>query len=162
MQRVLVFGNSGSGKSTYAKRLKDTNGLAHLDLDSLAWQKESPTQRAPISVSQSEIKSFIQANPRWVIEGCYTDLLSLLVEEATEIVFMNLDVILCKENARQRPWEPHKYPSPADQDKNLSMLLEWIEQYHERDDEFSFQAHKNFYERFIGKKTIYHENPLFE
>ena len=38
MMRVLVFGNSGSGKSTFARALADLgSGLAHLDLDSVVW-----------------------------------------------------------------------------------------------------------------------------
>src|SRR5262249_10927204 len=36
--KVLVFGNSGSGKSTYARALATREGLAHLDLDSIVWE----------------------------------------------------------------------------------------------------------------------------
>jgi predicted kinase len=32
--KVLVFGNSGSGKSTYARALAAREGLVHLDSDS--------------------------------------------------------------------------------------------------------------------------------
>ena len=38
MRKILIFGNSGSGKSTLAGKLCAGNGLAHLDLDTLAWQ----------------------------------------------------------------------------------------------------------------------------
>src|SRR6266436_8125163 len=37
MRRIVVFGNSGSGKTTLARVLTSQYGLAHLDLDSLAW-----------------------------------------------------------------------------------------------------------------------------
>jgi cytidylate kinase len=36
--KILVFGNSGSGKSTYAKSLVAQFGLAHLDLDAIVWE----------------------------------------------------------------------------------------------------------------------------
>ena len=36
--RLLVFGNSGSGKSTYARTLADRESLPHLDLDSIVWE----------------------------------------------------------------------------------------------------------------------------
>ncbi|WP_415071942.1 AAA family ATPase [Hyphomicrobium sp.] len=42
MQRLLIFGNSGSGKSTLARQLAQERGLAHLDLDTLAWQPGMP------------------------------------------------------------------------------------------------------------------------
>jgi hypothetical protein len=37
---------------------------------------------------------------------------------------MNLPVAACIENARKRPWEPHKYASKAEQDKNLDRLID--------------------------------------
>ena len=46
MRRIVVFGNSGSGKTTLARVLTSQYGLAHLDLDSLAW--DSPgVRRSP-------------------------------------------------------------------------------------------------------------------
>ncbi|QDO82741.1 AAA family ATPase [Shewanella psychropiezotolerans] len=163
-RRVLIFGNSGSGKSTLAKRLASSDGLAHLDLDSLAWQPyepPKPPQRMPLNESEHSLRTFIQDNQNWVIEGCYTDLLQLLVGNVTELIFMNLPVDLCIENAKQRPWEPHKYPSKQAQDANLSMLIEWIAQYDLRDDTFSRRAHEDFYSAFQSKKTCYLSNLTF-
>lgn len=37
MSNILIVGNSGSGKSTLATRLERELGIAHLDLDTLAW-----------------------------------------------------------------------------------------------------------------------------
>lgn len=108
--------------------------------------------------SKAAIEEFTANNPGWVIEGCYTDLLEIASDAATEIVFLNLDIEQCVENARNRPWEPHKYPSKEAQDKNLEMLVGWIRQYAERSDEFSLAAHKHFYEQFPGPKTMLTEN----
>jgi hypothetical protein len=78
----------------------------------------------------------------------------LVSDEATEIIFLNLDIEQCVENARKRPWEPHKYPSKEAQDKNLEMLIGWIRQYANRMDEFSLTAHMTFYEQFEGEKSM--------
>jgi adenylate kinase family enzyme len=158
MQRVLIFGNSGSGKSTLSKKMAHENGLAHLDLDTLAWLPTEPPQRAPLNESKAAIDEFMANNPGWVIEGCYTDLLELASVDAEEIIFLNLDIEQCVENARKRPWEPHKYATKEAQDKNLEMLIGWIRQYTERTDKFSLAAHLNFYEQFPGKKTMRREN----
>ncbi len=158
MRKVLVLGNSGSGKSTLAKELRDAEGLAHLDLDSLAWQDSSPPQRAALEESHIAIQEFVENNAAWVIEGCYTDLLELLEKEANELIFLNLPIELCIRNARERPWEPHKYPSLEAQDENLEMLLEFIAGYDERDDVFSLEAHSSFYNKFAGKKTMFFSN----
>lgn len=151
MRRILVFGNSGSGKSTLAASLVSET-VAHLDLDSLAWLPSKPPQRMPLADSKALIDEFASCNESWVIEGCYTDLLELLADRATEIVFLNLPIALCMQNAKARPWEPHKYASKEEQDANLQMLLDWIAQYETRIDEFSLAAHRNFYESFSGSK----------
>lgn len=155
MRKILLFGNSGSGKSTLAKFLCQTDGLSHLDLDTLAWQATEPPQRSALETCNEQINNFIQQNPSWVIEGCYTDLLELAEPFASEVIFLNPPIEVCIQNARNRPWEPHKYPSKAAQDANLEMLVEWIAQYPHRKDIFSEQSHQDLYERFQGKRTIY-------
>ena len=151
MRRVIVFGNSGSGKSTLAAELRD-DGLAHLDLDGLAWLPSSPPERRPIEQAYADIQRFMSENAEWVIEGCYTDLLELVKPFATEAIFMNLPVQLCQENASNRPWESHKYESKEAQDDNLAMLLEWIAGYADRSDALSYSAHRVFYDSFEGAK----------
>ena len=158
MTKILIFGNSGSGKSTLAKRLARENNLTHLDLDTLAWLPVIPPERAPISDSIEKIEQFIELHNNWVIEGGYADLMELVASDASEIIFLNPGVDQCIANAKNRPWEPHKYPSKAAQDENLNMLLNWIVQYTERDDVFSYQSHMRFYQDFNGKKHIYTSN----
>ena len=155
MRKVLVFGNSGSGKSTLAKKLSACNGLAHLDLDTLAWLPISPPKRAPIEASRAIIEAFIDSNAGWVIEGCYSDLLSMAIGSSNEMIFLNLPVDRCIENAKNRPWEPHKYESKAEQDANLPMLTNWIAQYPTRNDVFSKSAHQKLYTEYGGNKRMY-------
>lgn len=159
MEKILLFGNSGSGKSTLARKLSAEQGLAHLDLDTLAWLPGMPPQRAPVAESAAAITAFDASNPGWVIEGCYADLLQLVTGAATEIIFLNLSVAACRDNARKRPWEPHKYPSKEAQDANLDMLLDWISQYADRQDEFSYASHQKIYDTFTGAKRMLRENP---
>lgn len=160
MSKILIFGNSGSGKSTLAKQLCELKGLAHLDLDLLAWEPTTPPTRKHLNVSKIEIYDFIKANNTWVIEGCYTDLLALVESYSSEIIFMNLPIQDCISNAKSRPWEPHKYQSKQAQDENLGMLIDWISQYTKRDDTFSLNAHQHFYDNFSGKKRIIISNSM--
>ncbi len=157
-KRILIFGNSGSGKSTLAKKLSQEHMLEHLDLDTLAWQNSLPPERLAIEDSAKQIQGFLVLNNAWVIEGCYSDLLNLLTAVATEIIFLDLPVIPCLENAANRPWESHKYTSKKAQDENLPMLLDWIKQYEVRTDTFSKLAHQNIFENFDGIKYRFHSN----
>ncbi len=155
MSKILIFGNSASGKSTLARHLAESDKLAHLDLDLLAWLPTTPPSRVPLTESKQSIEAFMQQHDSWVIEGCYSDLLLIAQSNSTEIIFMNLAVEDCIKNANHRPWEPHKYDSKAAQDANLVMLIEWISQYEVRDDTFSKAAHLSFYQSYAGTKKMF-------
>lgn len=158
MSKIVIFGNSGSGKSTRAKHLALKSKLAHLDLDTVAWKPVLPPERMPISESTVLINDFLNTNNEWVVEGCYADLLALVTMKADEVIFLNLPVANCIANARNRPWEPHKYQSKEAQDANLAMLIDWISKYTARSDTFSKVAHEKLYEEFQGIKTMYESN----
>jgi adenylate kinase family enzyme len=150
--RILIFGNSGAGKSTLAKSLARVLELAHLDLDVLAWEQGDAPMRRSLARSRTEIEKFTAANAGWVIEGAYADLLTLLLDECSELVFLNPGVEACVANCRGRPWEPHKYASKEAQDGNLAFLIGWVREYATRDDEYSLASHRWLFDRFNGVK----------
>jgi adenylate kinase family enzyme len=151
--RIVIFGNSGAGKSTMAARLAAESGAAHLDLDTLAWLPTTPPQRAPLAESAAKIAAFMDAHDAWVIEGCYSDLLAVAAARCTRLVFLNPGVDACVANCRTRPWEPHKYATKEAQDANLEMLVGWVRAYATRDDEFSLRAHRALFDGFAGDKV---------
>ena len=155
---IVIFGNSGAGKSTLALNMARRHNLAHLDLDTIAWLPSSVPERRPHEQSREHVEQFTHHNKYWVIEGCYSDLIELVIEKASEVIFLNLPVSMCIDNARERPWEPHKYASKKAQDANLDMLIDWIKQYEVRDDTFSQSAHQRLFDAFTGVKKEYTSN----
>jgi adenylate kinase family enzyme len=59
MRKIVIFGNSGSGKSTLAKELCSQENLAHLDLDTVAWQPAWPPVRENLAKSKKVIDKFL-------------------------------------------------------------------------------------------------------
>ena len=158
LRKIVTFGNSGSGKSTLAKELQRSEGLSHLDLDTLAWKPTSPPERRPLKESKQQISEFIDSNGSWVIEGCYSDLLQIALPSSNELIYMNLPVESCLKNAKKRPWESHKYESKEAQDANLEMLIDWISKYTERTGNFSQAAHRKLYDEYVGEKCMIFSN----
>jgi len=111
-----------------------------------------------IEESTIDIKYFLNKNSKWIVEGCYSDLLGVVTKEASKIVFLNPGIETCINNCKKRPWEPHKYASIEEQNKNLDMLFSWVRDYTIRNDEFSFQSHNKLYEQFSGEKEQFSSN----
>lgn len=158
MTKTVIFGNSGAGKSTMAKAIVAAESAGHLDLDTIAWLLTAPPTRMPLEQSFALVDAFLQDNTCWVIEGCYADLIEYALHHADNAIFLNLPASLCVENAKARPWEPHKYPSKAAQDANLDMLINWIQDYDTRDDGFSRASHQALFDGFEGQKIMYTTN----
>jgi len=158
MQRVVIFGNSGSGKSTLAKSYAAEHRLSHLDLDKLAWLDTNPPTRKPVNDSAILINQFLENSKKWVIEGCYSDLLRLVINKSTHVVFLNPSIKTCINNCISRPWEPHKYKTEKEQDDNLEMLISWVKDYSTRNDEFSLNSHRKLFDKFQGEKIEYNSN----
>jgi adenylate kinase family enzyme len=153
--KIIVFGNSGSGKSTYARALSAHDGIPHLDLDSIVWEPgKVGVLRAQEAITAS-LHEFLDANAAWVMEGCYGELVQMASTSCTQLVFLNPGLNVCLANNRNRPWEPHKYTSRERQDSMLVTLQAWAIAYYQRDDQWSYTAHRRIFEAFGGSKVEY-------
>jgi adenylate kinase family enzyme len=151
--RIIVFGNSGSGKTTLARRLAGQHGLSHLDLDSIVWEPGKIALKRPSGQIIASLDSFLAAHQRWVIEGCYGELVEAASEHCTEMLFLNPGIEACLANNLRRPWEPEKYASSQEQDAMLANLQAWVGGYYERQDDWSLQSHRRVFDAFDGAKT---------
>jgi adenylate kinase family enzyme len=150
--RVAIVGNSGSGKSTLARSLVAAHGLAHLDLDGLAWEPGQIAVAREPGVAAAEVAAFCRAHERWVVEGCYAGLVRAALVDAPLLLFLEPGVEACLAHCRARPWEPHKYPSREEQDRRLPFLLSWVEAYYHRDGDLSLRAHQALFDLYQGPK----------
>lgn len=146
--RVLIMGNSGSGKSWLARDLARRHQLAHLDLDTIYFEPGKVAVQRPMGEVLADLRMFVDGHPAWVIEGCYGDIIEAALPWCSELVFMNPGTEVCLANNRKRPWEAHKYASKAQQDGMLPFLLDWVAKYAERDDNCSYAFHRRVFDGF--------------
>src|SRR4051812_12713653 len=147
--RVAILGNSGSGKSTLARSIAD--GAPILDLDTIVWAPNQIAVRRPDPVIYADLDRFL-AQPSWVIEGCYGDLVERALAGGPELVLLDPGEQACLRNCRARPCEPHKYASKADQDGKLEFLLAWVSDYYRRDGDMSLARHRAIFDAYRGPK----------
>jgi adenylate kinase family enzyme len=92
MNRVLVVGTTGSGKTTTAARMAEILKAPHVELDSLFW-KPNWTMSEP-----DEFKARIaEATPgdRWILDGNYLNILGdYLWERADTVIWLDMPLPL--------------------------------------------------------------------
>lgn len=115
-------------------------------------------QRSDDDIAAS-LREFLDVHARWVVEGCYGELVEAVAPHCTQLVFLNPGKEACLANNRRRPWEPHKYASKEQQDAMLANLQAWVATYYERDDAWSYAAHRRIFDAFEGSKIEHRELP---
>jgi adenylate kinase family enzyme len=68
MQRVVIVGTSGSGKSVLAQRLAQKMDAACVELDALNWEPD--WREAPPDIFRTRVSEALQRD-RWVVAGNY-------------------------------------------------------------------------------------------
>ena len=159
--RIIIYGNSGAGKTTLARQIQRQYSLPILDLDSVAWESEWG-QRRPLDASIADVRQFIASHENWIIEGCYGELIEAVLTDCTDLRFLNPGIDACVANCQRRHSDWRKHRRPEDERSALEELLPWVRDYEQRDDEFSVARHRAIFDRFDGLKTEYNELPPLE
>jgi adenylate kinase family enzyme len=87
VQRVSVVGNSGSGKTTFARALAAELGVAHLELDAVFHQPG--WAELPVDEFRQRVVEFTEA-PAWVVDGNYSAVRDIVWERADTVVWLDL------------------------------------------------------------------------
>jgi adenylate kinase family enzyme len=99
MQRVSVVGTSGSGKTSFARRLASRLGVAHVELDSLHW--EPGWRSADREAFRARARAALSGES-WVCDGNYHVVRDLVWSRADTVVWLDfpLPVILWRLTSR--------------------------------------------------------------
>ena len=94
MQRVVVVGSSGSGKTTVARELARTLGVKHVELDALHWGPDW-TEASPDELREAVARE-IDGGAGWVVDGGYHGKLGdFVLERADTVVWLDLPLGTC-------------------------------------------------------------------
>ncbi len=92
MERAIVIGNSGAGKSTFARALRDITGLPLHYLDRL-WHRPDKT-----TVTREEFDlrlGELLAGERWIIDGNYRRTLEPRLAACDTVFFLDYPLEVC-------------------------------------------------------------------
>ena len=99
MQRVMIIGSPGAGKSSLARKLAALAGLPLRHLDAEYWLP-GWTEREP-AAWQDRLAALV-AEERWIIDGNYGGSLAMRAERADTVIFLDYPTALCLWRAVKR------------------------------------------------------------
>jgi adenylate kinase family enzyme len=79
MQRIMILGSGGAGKSTLARQLGDVLSLPVTHIDQLFWQPQHA----------------VVTQPQWIMDGNYTSTLDIRLAHADTVIVLNMPRWLC-------------------------------------------------------------------
>ena len=98
-QKILIIGSPGSGKSTFARALRDLTDLPLFHLDMLYWNADKTT------VSRDLFDERLQAvleQEKWIIDGNFSRTMEWRLSLCDKVFFLDLPSEICLESVRGR------------------------------------------------------------
>ena len=90
--RILVLGCPGSGKSTFARALREKTGLPLICLDNLWWRADGThISRAEFDQALSELLR----GEKWIMDGDYSRTYEVRIRASDTVIFLDYPEDVC-------------------------------------------------------------------
>ena len=105
MQKVMVIGCPGSGKSTFSRALRDRTGLPLYYLDMLYWNADKTTVQR--EVFRTRLAKILEADA-FIIDGNYHSTLEMRFSACDTVFFLDYPPDVCLDGVRSRFGKPRE------------------------------------------------------
>lgn len=125
MNKVIVIGCPGSGKSTFSRALHELTGLPLYHLDLLNWNSDKTTVNKNVFIER--LKNIITLDS-WIIDGNYGSTIELRLKECDTAFFLDYPVDVCIDGIKQRQGKTRS-DMPWTETEDDEEFLEFIKNY---------------------------------
>ncbi|RYD21836.1 MAG: hypothetical protein EOP88_09970 [Verrucomicrobiaceae bacterium] len=152
MKRIVIIGNSGSGKTFLARALAVGSGIPVIHLDEIFWQPGGFNRKRLADETDTMIHAAV-AKDEWTAEGVFGNLAEKFLPRATHLIWLDLSWDTCHAGLLERGSESSRQQDPAKAEENFQKLLTWAAAYQDREGDCSQAGHLRIFEIFSGTKT---------
>ena len=126
MQKIIVIGCPGSGKSTFSKSLHKIIGIPLFHLDMMFWNSDKTTVEQ--SVFYERLSKTIQ-NDKWIIDGNYSSTMELRMQACDTIIFLDYSLDVCLNGIQERKGKARSDMPWIESDEYDEAFIEFIKNY---------------------------------
>ncbi len=105
MKKVVVIGCPGSGKSTFSIELARLTKLPLIHLDALYHQEHWDSNEVIKKQQWSDTINSLVRKDQWIIDGNYKSTMSMRIEAADTVIFLDYPRVLSMWRALLRRWQ---------------------------------------------------------
>ena len=128
MQRIVVIGCPGSGKSTLSRELHSKTGIPLFHLDMMYWNADKTTVEKRIFLER--LYSVLEKG-EWIIDGNYTSTMELRIAASDTVIFLDYPLDICLAGIRERRGKPRS-DMPWIEAEEDAEFIEFIKSYNEK------------------------------
>ena len=99
MEKVIIIGCPGSGKSTFGRKLKHITDLPLYHLDMMFWNDDRTTVTKELFI---ERLNKVMSNSEWIIDGNYGSTMEMRIKECDTVFFLDYPTDVCIEGVTSR------------------------------------------------------------
>lgn len=125
MNRIMIIGCPGSGKSTFARALAPKVGLPLYHLDMMYWNPDRTTK--PKEEFRAALRETVKL-PEWIIDGNYGSTLELRMEACDTVIFLDYPPEVCLSGIEERRGKPRS-DMPWIETEPDPEFIEWVKSY---------------------------------
>lgn len=145
MNRIMVIGCPGSGKSTFSRALHKITGIPLFHLDMMYWNPDRTT--VDKTVFRRRLADVMQKS-EWIIDGNYGSTIELRLQACDTVIFLDYPLDICLDGIMERrgkarsdmPWIEAEDEEDSDfiafikdfREKSRPQITELLERYSHR------------------------------
>lgn len=122
MEKIIVIGPGGAGKSEMSRKLKDILNLPLYHLDNIFWKED----RTHITREEFDQKlNELLIKDKWIIDGDYSRTYEVRMQKADTIIFLDYPLEVCLKGVESRIGK-HREDIPWKEDIFDPEFKQWI------------------------------------